>query len=213
MANLTGTSNNDILTSTSADENIDGGLGKDTVKFSGQSSDYSIQGSANGSWTVADQNTTDGDNGIDIISNVEVLEFSDKNHYITSDYVAKGAEFPVNTYTSGSQYSPSTTALNDGGFVITWYSNNQDGSSYGIYAQRYNADGSVNGAEFPVNTYTSSSQSSPSTTALNDGGFVITWQSDNQDGSGSGIYAQQYQYNSGLVITDGNENRIRLWQL
>jgi len=56
----------------------------------------------------------------------------------------------LNTYTSSSQYSPSTTALNDGGFVITWQSDNQDGSSYGIYAQRYNADGSVNGAEFPV---------------------------------------------------------------
>ena len=32
-----------------------------------------------------------------------------------------------------------------GDFVITWQSNNQDGSGYGIYAQAYNAAGQVVG--------------------------------------------------------------------
>ena len=45
---------------------------------------------------------------------------------------------------------------------------------------------------FPVNTYTSSSQDTPAITSLADGGFVITWQSSNQDGSGYGIYGQRY---------------------
>jgi len=103
-----------------------------------------------------------------------------------------GAEFQVNTYTHSSQGSPSVTALNDGGFVATWQSLGQDGSIYGIYGQRYDSAGAKAGAEFQVNTYTTSFQDSPSVTALNDGGFVATWQSWGQDGSSWGIYGQRY---------------------
>ena len=84
------------------------------------------------------------------------------------------------------------TALNDGGFVVTWSSYGQDGSGYGIYGQRYAADGTPVGSEFRANTYTSSDQVYSSVTALNDGGFVVTWSSYGQDGSGLGIYGQRY---------------------
>ena len=106
-----------------------------------------------------------------------------------------GDEFQVNTYTLSEQLSPSVTALNDSGFVVTWQSDGQDGSGVGIYAQRYDVSGDASGDEFRVNTYISISQKSPSVTALNDGGFVVTWQSDGQDGSGVGIYAQRYDVN------------------
>ena len=104
-----------------------------------------------------------------------------------------GSEFRVNTYTSGDQpgYS-SVTALADGGFVVTWSSFGQDGSGYGIYGQRYAADGTPVGSEFRVNTYTASDQIYSSVTALADGGFVVTWSSYGQDGSGYGIYGQRY---------------------
>ena len=46
----------------------------------------------------------------------------------------------------------------DGDFVITWQSHGQDGSGWGIYAQRYNAAGVKQGTEFRVNTYTLSHQ-------------------------------------------------------
>ena len=52
-----------------------------------------------------------------------------------------GAEFQVNTYTTQSQYRPSITALNDGGFAVIWESNGQDGSHSGIYGQRYDSTG------------------------------------------------------------------------
>jgi len=115
-----------------------------------------------------------------------------------------GSEFQVNTYTSNDQSSPSTTALADGGFVVTWESINQDGSTYGIYAQRYDSSGDAIGAEFRVNTYKTDDQSNPSTTALNDGGFVITWQSDGQDGSNYGIYAQRYDASGNIVNNEFN---------
>ena len=106
--------------------------------------------------------------------------------------VAAGAEFQVNTFSTGSQFAPSITALADGGFVVSWQSNGQDGSVSGIYAQRYNAAGGAAGAEFQVNTFTLSHQFLPSITALADGGFVVSWQSNGQDGSLYGIYAQRY---------------------
>jgi VCBS repeat-containing protein len=103
-----------------------------------------------------------------------------------------GSEFGINTYTDIDQLWSSVTALNDGGFVVTWTSYWQDGSGYGIYGQRYDASGNKAGSEFGVNTYTASSQLWSSVTALNDGGFVVTWTSGWQDGSGSGIYGQRY---------------------
>ncbi|MDH6059449.1 DUF4347 domain-containing protein, partial [Chrysosporum bergii ANA360D] len=47
------------------------------------------------------------------------------------------------------------------------------------------------GSEFQVNTYASNAQANPSITTLKDGGFVVTWQSDVQDGSGNGVYGQR----------------------
>ncbi|MEH2022944.1 beta strand repeat-containing protein [Nostoc sp.] len=114
--------------------------------------------------------------------------------------MAQGNEFKVNTYTTGNQSNP-TVAIDAGGdFVISWTSNGQDGSSNGIYAQRYNSAGVPQGGEFKVNTYITNSQSNP-TVAMDAGGdFVISWTSDGQDGSGNGVYAQ-LNTNSGVPPT------------
>jgi len=105
---------------------------------------------------------------------------------------AVGGEFLINTYTVVSQISPSVAALGDGGFVVCWESGAQDGSGTGIYAQRYDAAGDVSGGEFRVNTTTADQQFTPAVAALSNGGFVVTWGSQGQDGSGHGIYAQRY---------------------
>jgi len=106
--------------------------------------------------------------------------------------MASRIETQVNTYITGDQRFPQITTLSDGGWVITWRSFGQDGDGYGIYAQAYNADGTTQGAEIQVNTYITSQQDAPQITALGDGGWVITWESSGQDGSGDGIYAQAY---------------------
>lgn len=126
---------------------------------------------------------------------------------------AQGNEFRVNTHTTNDQYSPAITALNDGGFVVCWASLGQDGEGYGIYAQRYDANGLPQGSEFLVNTYTAKTQQTPAITALNDGGFVVNWASEGQDGSALGIYAQRFDVNGSSVgsefqvntNTDGNQ--------
>ena len=66
----------------------------------------------------------------------------------------------------------------------------QDGSEWGIYSQRYGADGTPSGSETLVNTSTASSQHQPAVTALEGGGYVVAWMSYEHDGGD--IYAQRY---------------------
>ena len=106
--------------------------------------------------------------------------------------VAQGGELSVNTFKTGRQIEPAIALDADGDFVIAWHSDNQDGSSYGIYAQRYNAAGVAQGSEFRVNTFTTQDQSSPSIAIDADGDFMVTWNSFGQDGGDRGVYAQAY---------------------
>ncbi|MEX2119535.1 MAG: hypothetical protein WD847_08060 [Pirellulales bacterium] len=115
---------------------------------------------------------------------------------------AQGGEFLVNTHTDNAQFNSSIGIDDDGDFVISWTSALQDGSSNGIYAQRFNASGVKQGSEFRVNTHTSGNQAF-STVAMNgSGGFVISWSSNLQDGSDFGIYGQQY---TAAGAADGGE--------
>jgi len=109
------------------------------------------------------------------------------------DGTTRGSEFQVNTYTISTQFEPIVSALEDSGFVITWSSYNQDGSSNGIYAQVFEQNGTMRGSEFLVNTYLVNDQSWSGVAGLPDSGFAVCWQSFVQDGSGYGIYAQLFE--------------------
>jgi hypothetical protein len=122
-----------------------------------------------------------------------------------ADGDASGSETLVNTFTTGNQSAQSTTALSDGGWVVTWSSNGFDGNGTGISQQRYDADGAAVGTETVVNTYTTSSQTEPSIAALSVGGWVVTWESAGQDGSDGGIYQQRYNQAGAAV---GSETRV-----
>ena len=68
-----------------------------------------------------------------------------------------GPEFRVNTYTTGHQRLPLAASDAFGNFVVIWQSY-QDGSSYGVFGQRYASSGIPLGPEFRVNTYTTGGQ-------------------------------------------------------
>ncbi len=120
-----------------------------------------------------------------------------------------GAEFLVNSTVTNSQHEPSVTGLADGGFVITWRSDGQDGDQGGIYGQRYNASGILLGTEFNINTHTTGLQSNPDVTATPDGGFVVTWHSDMSSPAGGfgGVYSQQFDINGNRI---GEEQAIHV---
>ena len=119
-----------------------------------------------------------------------------------------GGEFRINTYTADHQSAPNVASLADGGWIIAWSSNGQDGSGAGIFGQRYDSSGAPVGGEFQINTYATDGQNLPSTIGLANGGWIVTWTSYGQDGSGAGVYCQLYN-NSGTPV--GNEIKINTY--
>lgn len=109
-----------------------------------------------------------------------------------------GNEFLVNTTTANAQYENAVASLADGRFVISWTDNSQTGadtSLSAIRAQIFNADGSKSGSEFVVNTTTPNNQHDSAITALEDGGFVVSWSDNSQttgDNSGEAIRFRIY---------------------
>lgn len=124
--------------------------------------------------------------------------------------VPQGAEFLVNSTIPGRQESPDVAMDTNGDFTITWQSysvngNTGDGSSWGVYAQRYDSRGNRLGGEFQVNQYTANYQDHPSIAMDYTGDTVITWSSFAQDGNGYGVFARRYS-SSGVAL--GNEFQV-----
>ncbi len=118
---------------------------------------------------------------------------------------ASGVESIVNSTIANSQLSPAVAMDANGNYVIVWESYGQDASNtYGIYFQRYNSSGAVQGSETLVNTTTSDSQQFPDIAMDDNGDFVVVWMSNNQDGDGWGVYFQRYN-SSG--VAQGSETR------
>lgn len=109
----------------------------------------------------------------------------------------RGDEFAVNTYTTDYQTFPSLGCRDDGSFVVTWSSFGQDGSSAGVFGQRFDNSGAKAGSEFQVNSYTTSTQDYPAMGIAAAGDFVVTWTSEGQDGDGLGVFGQRF-------ASDGN---------
>jgi len=105
-----------------------------------------------------------------------------------------GDELLINQYSTEHQDYPDIAVVPDGRFIVAWHSVQQDGSGYGVYARRYNADGTRTGPEFQINEYTLSNQSWARVAADHFGGFTVVWQSFGQDGSRNGVYGHRYQW-------------------
>lgn len=95
-----------------------------------------------------------------------------------------GSAVPV----SNAAYAQHTsvTALNDGGWVVTWEASTAN--NYEINQQRFNQSGARVGETTRVNTQVTGSQDNPRVTALEYGGWVVTW----EDSSSKSIRQQRY---------------------
>src|SRR5437867_462885 len=102
-----------------------------------------------------------------------------------------GAEFRVNSYTTGSQSGPAVASDANGNFVVVW-TDVRDGSIIGLEGQRFNAAGTPLGSDFQVNSYTTSYQRSPAVASDQNGNFVVAWESYAQDGSLYGIFGRRF---------------------
>jgi hypothetical protein len=105
-----------------------------------------------------------------------------------ADGKAVGGEVHVNSYTPSSQYAPKITALENGGWVVAWNSNAQDGSATGVYQQVFDAEGDRSGGETQINTVTNFAQQDPLPIGLEDGRFVTLWLVQEADGTPFGTF-------------------------
>lgn len=102
-----------------------------------------------------------------------------------------GPEFQVNAYTTGEQLDPSVAVTGSGGFVVSWISENQDSSDFGVFGQQFDASGAPVGAEFRINSTTQGTQWSPAVAALPDNGFIVAWEGEAVNGFGDMIFGQR----------------------
>jgi hypothetical protein len=86
-----------------------------------------------------------------------------------------GPEFRVNTFTTGQQHHASVATDSSGNFVVVWTSDEQDGSSWGVFGQRFLSSGAPAGPEFRVNSYTATLQGYPSLAFEPSGSFLVVW--------------------------------------
>ncbi|MBM6579007.1 hypothetical protein ILT44_02335 [Microvirga sp. BT689] len=108
------------------------------------------------------------------------------------------ALFPYDTPANSSS---DLTLLSDGTSIRISTEDRGTGSGSDVYMQRLNASGTPIDPDYRiVNKSTSGAQMSGKATALSNGGWVITWISTAQDGSGSDIYQQAYDKN-GVAIS------------
>ncbi|MEQ1776984.1 MAG: DUF4347 domain-containing protein, partial [Nitrosomonas sp.] len=211
LANFIGTIGNDVLNGGVEDDTFFGDLGNDTLiggpgndvaTYSGNQIDYEFSLNSNGQILIHDINATNGDEGEDVLSGIELFRFADGD-------VGFSSEFKVNTYNVNDQFLPSITTLNNGSFVVTWTSYGQEGVRASIYAQQYNENGTPLHNEFRVNTYPNSSYFS-TILALSDGSYMLAWTADGQDGNGQGVYAQRFDANG---VPQDNEFRVNTYTI
>lgn len=122
--------------------------------------DAQVIGLAGGGFVV-------GWNGTDGTSNGTLVQlFDDAGNRVGDNIIA-------NTTTVGSQSQPALTALSDGGFLASF--------NAGLAAQRFDAQGNMLGAEFPLTARTATSSE---LVQLDDGAILTVWQSFVDRGGG-----------------------------
>ncbi len=95
----------------------------------------------------------------------------------------------------------------NGNFIAVWESDKQDGSGWGVYARRFNNNGTANGGEFRVNQTTTGDQVNPAVAMNDSGAYVVVFQTDKAAGSvKQDIYAVLYNNLGGIVKAEFRVN-------
>ncbi len=103
--------------------------------------------------------------------------------------IAMGDQFIVNTTLAGAQQYPQAAMNNKGEFIIVWES--EIGTNgIDIFARRYDSSGKPLSDDLQINTYVKGDQRYPDVALSENGVFVTVWRSDEQDGSGYGIFGE-----------------------
>jgi len=100
--------------------------------------------------------------------------------------------FQVNSFTVSDQTQAVVATSAAGDFVVAWVSDEQDGSQKGVFGQRFDSSGSMVGAEFRANVFTSFNQWFPTVAAEPDGEFVVGWMTPTADGADYNVFLRHF---------------------
>jgi hypothetical protein len=149
-------------------------------------------------------------------------------------WAPRGAEFAVNTYTTGFEFNPEVSLDASGGFVVVWSCQvDEAGSTRGrVRARRFDATGVPQSDDFlvGVTATVTDHQSEPTVASAPDGSFLVVWSGTGQAGIPCvDVFAQRYdtagapqgvfQLNSGMVVhpaapavaADASSEFVVLW--
>jgi hypothetical protein len=119
-----------------------------------------------------------------------------------------GAEFRVNSYTTGGQVDVAAAADAVGNVVLTWESVGPDGDGLSVAGQRLSALGAFRGGEFAVNTYTTGGQGNSAVAVDPAGNFVVAWEGP-QPASSVDVFARRFGgLFPRLLEVDGGGNQV-----
>ena len=126
------------------------------------------------------------------------------------EVISVGDEFLVNTYTTGNQGYDEIATDGAGNFIAVWEGDgDQDGDFWGVFGQRFAADGSPLGGEFQVNSFSLDYQVQPHVDAMANGAFVVVWQSYYQDANDDfDVFGQRFDSGGDPV---GNEFQVNTY--
>ena len=164
---------------------------------------YDASGAADGSKLLVHQGQTTSNKVVSLSDGGFLVVWDGQAKRYDASDVQVGGAFTLVANPSYIGGAIDFAMLDDGGFLATW--NADDGHGFGIAGQRYDLNAAPVGAEFQANSFIIGNQGDAAVAALEDGGFIVTWASVDQDGSGAGIYAQRYDAASAPV---GAEFRV-----
>ena len=194
---LVGFEGDDTLDGLGGDDTLDGGPGADRALYHGPMGDYLFSNTQTYWFELTDTQAGNGDEGRDRLNGIEQVAFSDGTLQ-----VAQRSEFLLAdgsaVASSAGAIEPALARLADGRIVVVW--TGADISRGGVFAQVLAPDATPAAAAFRVNTTSWLDQSTPSVSALPDGGFLVVWESEP-----SGILGQRYAASGAAV---GNEFRV-----
>ena len=101
--------------------------------------------------------------------------------------------------TNKGDKKPQITALNDGEYVVTYQGEDSDGDDYSIFVQKFNSDGTIQGAQVKLEGAGGGYDFSPQITAVGENGaYVVTYAGKDSDGDDYSIFVQKFDSNGAI---------------
>lgn len=131
-----------------------------------------------------------------------------------ADCLPLTGEMQVNQFDEGIQDLAEISLDGHGVYTVVWQSFPPQFSDQGIYGRRLSPEGRFLGDEFRISQEEVAYQDYPAVAGMPDGGFLATWETLGQDGSGFGIYARRFfgPASAAIVVESGADQIVTAGQ-